>query len=262
MMAESVTMNALAARPWAPPRRNALSSRSREYLLVRYQTDPAAIAAVLPAPLQPDGTDLAQFEFMAVPDESGYGSCVQATLTVAATLGGVAVDAIVQSYLDDAPTSDDFPILPARRGHPKLMRLHGETAGVITWRGESLVAAIVSPGSPQSTKVSLGQGGARAILARPKVIMVSARRNDDIRLFVSQPADLHVASATAANAELMVSASQEVGALGLPVGRVVDGLHAIAYVRTAATRIWRSGWRPKLPAMRARAARAALEEIA
>src|SRR5581483_6903866 len=45
----------------------------REYLIITYETDPAAIRAVLPEPLQPAEGALAYYEWMKMPDSSGFG---------------------------------------------------------------------------------------------------------------------------------------------------------------------------------------------
>lgn len=45
----------------------------REYFIITYESDPAAIRAALPEPLQPDGSNTVLYEFIRMPDSSGFG---------------------------------------------------------------------------------------------------------------------------------------------------------------------------------------------
>lgn len=45
----------------------------REYLIVTYETEPDAIRAALPEPVQPAPGNLAYYEQMKMPDASGFG---------------------------------------------------------------------------------------------------------------------------------------------------------------------------------------------
>ena len=46
---------------------------NREYLVIHYESDPEAIRAMLPEPLEPDGNHVF-FEWMKMPDSSGFGT--------------------------------------------------------------------------------------------------------------------------------------------------------------------------------------------
>lgn len=49
----------------------------REYFIVSYETDPDAIRAALPEPLEPVGNTVL-YEWIAMPDSSGFGEYVRA----------------------------------------------------------------------------------------------------------------------------------------------------------------------------------------
>ncbi len=46
---------------------------NREYLIVTYLSDPEAIRAALPEPLEPDGSGTVLFEVIRMPDSAGFG---------------------------------------------------------------------------------------------------------------------------------------------------------------------------------------------
>ena len=52
---------------------------NREYLIITYETDPAAIRAALPKPLEPAPGNLCFYEWMKMPDSSGFGDYCRRT---------------------------------------------------------------------------------------------------------------------------------------------------------------------------------------
>jgi acetoacetate decarboxylase len=45
----------------------------RESFIVVYESDPEAIRALVPEPLEPDGSDQVFYEWIKMPDSSGFG---------------------------------------------------------------------------------------------------------------------------------------------------------------------------------------------
>lgn len=61
----------------------------REYLVVTYLTDPDRLAAVVPAPLQIDRAHpVVKFEFMRMPDSTGFGDYTEAGQVIPVTFDG------------------------------------------------------------------------------------------------------------------------------------------------------------------------------
>src|SRR5207248_2917089 len=81
----------------------------REYFAVLYETDPAAIRAALPEPLEPAGDNLVAFDWMRTPDASGFGAYTAAGVVIPAKFKGKPYNFIAQMYLDD-----DAPIAAGR----------------------------------------------------------------------------------------------------------------------------------------------------
>lgn len=88
----------------------------REYLIITYETDPEALRAALPEPLEPAPGNLAFYEWMKMPDSSGFGDYEESGSAIVATYKGKPCNFSVQMYLDDEP-----PITAGREiwGFPK-----------------------------------------------------------------------------------------------------------------------------------------------
>lgn len=94
----------------------------REFLVVSYRTDPDALAAVVPQPLQRAG-DVVRFEFIRMPDSTGFGDYTESGQVIPVTLEGRGGVYVHSMYLDDdAPIAGGREIwgFPKKLGRPKL----------------------------------------------------------------------------------------------------------------------------------------------
>ena len=94
---------------------------NREFFVVTYRTDPAALRAMVPEPLLPAG-DLVKFEFIRMPDSTGFGDYTESGQVVPVTWKGKPGTYQIAMYLDD-----ESPIAGGREiwGFPKkLARPH------------------------------------------------------------------------------------------------------------------------------------------
>jgi len=100
----------------------------REFFIVTYRTDPAALAKVVPAPLKVT-EPLVKFEFIRMPDSNGFGDYTEAGQVIPVEYEGQQGAYVHSMYLDDSP-----PILggrelwgfPKKYANPKLA-VHKET---------------------------------------------------------------------------------------------------------------------------------------
>jgi len=110
----------------------------REYFVVLYETDAAAIREALPEPLEPAGDDLVAFEWMRTPDASGFGAYTAAALVIPATLGGTRYNFIAQMYLDnDAPIASGREVwgFPQKYAQPSLKVASDTLTGTMLYSG-------------------------------------------------------------------------------------------------------------------------------
>ena len=76
---------------------------NREFLVISYETDPDLIRAGLPEPLEPIDQPIVHYEWIKMPDSSGFGSYTESGLVIPARLNGEEVNFVSQMYLDDDP---------------------------------------------------------------------------------------------------------------------------------------------------------------
>jgi acetoacetate decarboxylase len=110
----------------------------REYMIITYESDPAAIRAAVPEPLQPAG-NLVTYEWMKMPDSSGFGDYTETGQVIPCTLDGRPVSFPVQMYLDDEPpitAGREIWGFPKKYGHPKLDLAHDTLTGTLHYAGE------------------------------------------------------------------------------------------------------------------------------
>lgn len=89
----------------------------REFLVISYRTDPERLAAVVPEPLLPAG-DVVKFEFIRMPDSTGFGDYTESGQVIPVTYQGKAGVYVHSMFLDD-----DSPIAGGREiwGFPKKL---------------------------------------------------------------------------------------------------------------------------------------------
>ena len=73
---------------------------NREFLIVTYRTDPQALRAVVPEPLQ-IGEPIVKYEFIRMPDSTGFGNYTESGQVIPVTLEGQHGGYVHAMYLDD-----------------------------------------------------------------------------------------------------------------------------------------------------------------
>jgi acetoacetate decarboxylase len=123
MKEEAVKKNA-----WAMPLTNPSYPRgpyrfvNREFLIISYRTDPKRLAEVVPEPLQPLD-DTVRFEFIRMPDSTGFGNYTEAGQVIPVNFDGRQGSYVHSMFLDDdAPIAGGREIwgLPKKLGSPVL----------------------------------------------------------------------------------------------------------------------------------------------
>lgn len=95
----------------------------REYLYIYYETDPEALRAVLPEPLEMVEAPLVRFEIMKMPDSTGFGFYCESGQAIPCTLNGERGDYLHMMFLDNFEAivgGREFHAYPKKLGWPKL----------------------------------------------------------------------------------------------------------------------------------------------
>ncbi len=69
---------------------------NREYMVITYESDPQALAADLPEPLEPVEHALVHFEWIKMPDSSGFGSYTESGMVIPCRFRGEDVNFVAQ----------------------------------------------------------------------------------------------------------------------------------------------------------------------
>jgi len=95
----------------------------REYLIIAYDSDPPAIKERVPEPLVPDGTNRVLYEWIRMPDSTGFGDYTESGVVIPCLWGDEPVNFTAQMYLDDEPpitAGREIWGFPKRWGYPEL----------------------------------------------------------------------------------------------------------------------------------------------
>ena len=95
---------------------------NREYFVISYRTDPEALAAIVPEPLEV--TDpIVKYEFIRMPDSTGFGDYTETGQVIPVRFNGEDGVYIHSMYLDDdAPIAGGRELwgFPKKRATPKI----------------------------------------------------------------------------------------------------------------------------------------------
>ncbi|PNG25485.1 acetoacetate decarboxylase [Methylocella silvestris] len=119
---------------------------NREFMVISYRTDPSALRAVLPEPLEPVG-DIVKYEFIRMPDSTGFGDYTETGQVIPVSFRGERGSYVHSMYLDDeAPIAGGREIwgFPKKLAKPTLAREQEVLVGKLTYG--SVLCAVATMG--------------------------------------------------------------------------------------------------------------------
>ena len=215
---------------------------NREYMIVTYETDPQSLRAAVPEPLIPNAENQVLYEWIRMPDSSGFGDYTESGVVIPCTFKGEPINFTAQMYLDDEP-----PISAGREiwGFPKkfalpVLKTHSDTLTGTLHYADQMVAMgtmgfkhQVAPGGIEATAKSMTKTQCNLKIipdvdGKPKICQLVAYNLTEIEIKGSwvSPARLQlVPHVNAPVADLpirrVVGGKHFVGDLTLPHGRVL-----------------------------------------
>jgi len=200
----------------------------REFLVIAYETDLDALRAVVPEPLEVTEPHV-KYEFIRMPDSTGFGDYTESGQVIPVTLDGVAGGYVHSMYLDDHP-----PIAGGRElwGFPKKLAEPTLRVDVDTLIGTLDYRSVrVATGTMGFKHRTVAPQGVLDALAQPCFLLKiiphvdgSARICELVRYFMTD-VTLHGAWAGPASLELHAHALAPVA--DLPVRKVLSALHFV-----------------------------------
>lgn len=212
----------------------------REYLIISYHSDPAAIRAALPEPLEPDGSNTVLYEFIRMPDSAGFGDYTESGVVIPALYQGKPVSFVSQMYLDDEPPiagGREVWGFPKKHAQPSLSIVHDTLTGVLEYAGVRVAVGSMSYKHEQLL-YDLATGQAKpadhlvAKLAKTQVTLKIIPHVDGslaiAQLAAFELCDITIKGGWSGPARLHLVPHINAPVADLPVLEVSGGLHLIA----------------------------------
>ena len=139
---------------------------NREYMIIMYESDPDAIRAAVPEPLVPDSSNQVFYEWIQMPDSSGFGDYCESGVVIPCSYNGEPMNYVAQMYLnDDPPIAAGREIwgFPKKWAHPKLEVVEDTLTGTLIYAGQQVAMGTMAykneslARDPGKTLASLGK---------------------------------------------------------------------------------------------------------
>jgi acetoacetate decarboxylase len=207
---------------------------NREFMVISYETDPEVIREQLPEPLEAIDQPLVHYEWISMPDSSGFGSYTESGLVVPCRFNGQDVNFVVQMYLDDDPpiaAGREIWGFPKKYAHPKLSIVKDTLTGTLEYAGQQV--AMGTMGYKHESMAKDG-GATRATLAKTqvnlKLIPGVDGRPEICQLVAYNLTDITVKGSWAGPGRLHLIPHVNAPVADFPVRKVVAAHHFIADV--------------------------------
>ncbi|WP_139974594.1 acetoacetate decarboxylase [Ochrobactrum sp. CGA5] len=205
--------------------------KQREYLVVTYRTDADSLRRVVPEPLEVDSADpLVHFEFIKMPDSTGFGDYTEAGQVIPVTLGGRKGNFVHSMYLDGhaaIAAGREIWGFPKKYGCPEL-KIDGDALVGTLHYG----AVAVATGSMGFKYEEMDTEAARSILEAPNFLLKIIPHVDAtpriIELVEYRCEDVAVREAWTGPAGLQLFGHALARVSDLPVLEVISARHIIA----------------------------------
>jgi acetoacetate decarboxylase len=201
----------------------------REYVIISYRTDPAALAAVVPEPLEITDA-IVKYEFIRMPNSTGFGDYTESGQVIPVRFDGEDGVYVHAMYLDDdAPIAGGREIwgFPKKLASPKLSH-EGEVI-VGTLHYGSVLCATATMGFKH---VAIDKEAIHHALAKPNFLVkiiphvdATPRICELVRYFLT---DITVKEAWTAPADLQLFRHVMADVARLPVLEIVSAVHFVA----------------------------------
>jgi acetoacetate decarboxylase len=200
----------------------------REFFVITYRTDPAALREVVPEPLQV-AEPLVKFEFIRMPDSTGFGDYTESGQVIPVVFNGQSGTYVHSMYLND-----ESPIAGGREiwGFPKKLAEPSLTVEKDTLLGTLDYGPVrVATGTMGYKHRALELDGIEASLAAPAFLLkiipnvdCTPRICELVRYYLE---DVTVKGAWAGPAALELYHHALAPVAALPVLEVVSGVHIL-----------------------------------
>ena len=206
----------------------------REYMIITYRTDPEALRAVLPEPLEASEA-IVKYEFIRMPDSTGFGNYTESGQVIPVTFEGKRWEVQAGGYVHSMYLDDDAPIAGGREiwGFPKKLAQPSLTAAKDVLLGTLDYGSVrVATGTMGFKHRALDAVKVKASMLQPNFLLkiiphvdCSPRICELVRYYLE---DVTVKGAWEAPAALELFEHALAPVARLPVREVISGVHILA----------------------------------
>jgi acetoacetate decarboxylase len=205
---------------------------NREYMIVAYESDPDAVRHAVPEPLVPDPDSVVYYEWIRMPDSSGFGDYTESGIAIPCHFQGKACNFTAQMYLDDEPpiaAGREIWGFPKKHAHPKVEIAHDTLTGTLHYAGQ-----LVAMGSMAYKHEAHVRDVGKTVAALSKLqVNLKLIPNVDGKPAIAQLVAFHLSEITVKGswtgpARLHLVPHVNAPVADLPVRRIVGGRHFIA----------------------------------
>ena len=208
---------------------------NREYLTIVYETDPEAISSALPEPLVPDGSNTVLYEFIRMPDSSGFGNYTESGIVIPSKYNDEHVNFTTQMYLDnEAATFGGREVwgFPKKIGKPKLTVFEDTLTGILDYANVQVAIATMTYKQNNICQDSKQKDEILEQLSKKQVnlkIIPDVDGKPAIAQLVSyQLTDINIKGAWSGSARLHLIPHVNAPVADFPVHKIVNCIHVVA----------------------------------
>ncbi|HLH12856.1 MAG TPA: acetoacetate decarboxylase [Methylovirgula sp.] len=204
---------------------------NREYMIISYETDPEIIREQLPEPLEPLDEPLVHYEWINMPDSSGFGSYTESGVVIGCKYRGEEMNFVAQMYLDDDPpivAGREIWGFPKKYAHPKLEIVKDTLTGTLHYANQLVAMGTMG----YKAEAMAGDGTlTRAILSKTQVNLKIIPGVDGkpgiCQLVAYNLTDINVKGSWLGHGRLHLVPHVNAPVADLPVRRIVGAHHFI-----------------------------------
>ena len=192
---------------------------NREFMIITYETDPVLLRAAVPEPLVPNADNLVLYEWIKMPDSSGFGDYTESGIVIPCTYNGEPINYTAQMYLDDQPPIDggrEIWGFSKKYALPKLVVASDTLTGTLSYAGQTVAMGTMA------YKWAEAPGGCEA---QAKSM---TKTSCNLKIIPDNLEDITVKGCWVSPARLQLIPHVNAPVADLPILRIVGGKHFVS----------------------------------
>lgn len=204
----------------------------REFMIVTYETDRELLRHAVPEPLDPNPDGLVMYEWIRMPDSSGFGDYTESGIVIPCLYKGESINFTAQMFLDDEPpisAGREIWGFPKKYAEPKLEVCADTLTGTLDYAGQMVAMGTMAykhQGAPGGTEAQ-AKGMAKTS-CNLKIIPDVNGEAKICQLVAYNLIEIEVKGVWLSPARLHLIPHVNAPVADLPIKRVVGGKHFIS----------------------------------